>query len=78
LHEASVYAAERPVARAEEDSVAVMKVALRVIRAISERRPADPADVAMLRGECADNLADDELACEVIRRRMRKKSQASG
>jgi len=53
-----------------------LKVALRVLTAVSEKREADPADVAALR-RFAPLLADgplDELACDVIQQGLRRRA----
>ena len=53
-----------------------MQVALRVLAAITERRPAEPGDLAGLREYAPDanDLAPDELACEVIQRALKHRA----
>jgi hypothetical protein len=67
-----------------EPSVAAMEAALRVLTAITERRPPNPADVAELHSFAPDtqDVAPDELACEVIQQAIRatqmEKAQSGG
>jgi hypothetical protein len=50
------------------DQIDVIKTALRVLSAASERRPPDPADAAALRDYRPElaTLPIDDLACEVV------------
>jgi hypothetical protein len=57
-----------------------MKVALRVITAISEHREADSADVAYLRSlaPLLSNAPVDELAREVIQQALKRRARVGG
>jgi hypothetical protein len=60
-----------------QQSLTAMNLALRVLSAFTERRQADPQDLATLR-ELAPDAADmpaDELACEVIQRAIRHRAE---
>ncbi len=60
-----------------ELSVEALKVALRVLTAISERRTPDERDVAALK-KLAPLLADgplDELACDVIQQALKRRAE---
>ncbi len=63
-----------------QNSLQAMKVALRVLTAVTERTPADEADLAELRRYAPDaaNLPPDELACEVIQRALKARAMARG
>ena len=53
-----------------QDGVDAMKIGLRVLMALNEKRAPDPADLDALRhfAPLLGDLAPDELACEVIQR----------
>ncbi len=58
-----------------------MKVALRVLTALTEKRAADEKDIAELRalaGPSSEGLPPDELACEVIQLALRHRAQVRG
>ena len=60
-----------------ERSLDAMKVAMRVLTALSDKRTPDPADIKTL-NEFAPLLRDlspDELACDVIQQALRRRSQ---
>jgi len=64
-----------------QQSLAVMKLALQVLSATTERREPNPSDVQALMGLApeAAGLAVDDLACEVVQRALeyRKKVRCS-
>ena len=65
-------------------TLAEMEVALRMLKAITERREPDPQDVKTVRQLLphAEELSDDERACKVIQqaliRRSRVRAAAKG
>jgi hypothetical protein len=60
------------------DSLAAMKVALRVLAALSEKLPPPSADIEELRriAPGGDDVPLDDLACEVIQRAVRARAAA--
>ena len=54
-----------------QESLQALKLALRVLTAITENRNPDPADIEALRaceGSCSNGRGVEELACDVIQR----------
>lgn len=60
-----------------QQSLDMMKTALRVLAAITERRHPNPTDLETLRdyAPCLGKLGPDELACDVIQQAIRKRSR---
>jgi hypothetical protein len=63
-----------PARRAKKESIEVMKAALRILTALTEKTPLSGPDLDELLGFAPDltNLPPDELACEVIQRAMKR------
>jgi hypothetical protein len=59
------------------DELAALKLALRVLGAVSEKQYPDPRDLAALRELAPDaaGMGADELACEVIQRAIKHRAQ---
>jgi hypothetical protein len=59
-----------------QQSLAIMKTALRVLTAINEKGAPRPEDVNELRGFAPDSghLPPDELACEVIQAALKRRA----
>ena len=56
-----------------------MKVSLRVLAALNEKRPPDAEDVQTLRNYIGDGPPDlDELACAVIQKALGARARARG
>jgi hypothetical protein len=60
-----------------QESLEAMKVALRVLSALTEKRPPDPADIEELRRYAPlANGSLDELACDVIQEAVKHREHA--
>ena len=62
-----------------QQSYDAMKIALRVLEALTERRYPDSNDVAILRdlaGSPEQSMGVDELACEVIQQALKHRAEA--
>ena len=61
-----------------KDSLAATEIALRVLTAITENRPPDPADVVALRSYAdtqPEGIDLDKLACTVIQQAMNRRDE---
>jgi hypothetical protein len=60
-----------------QESLDAMKLALRVLTALTERRDPDAGDAEALRGLAGDtdNRDLDDLACEVIQKAIKRRDQ---
>ena len=61
-----------------QKSVEAMELAMRVLRAVNEKRNPDEADLSALRSlaPLVANLPPDELACDVIRQALEHRAKA--